>query len=94
MDVNIKPCILTDFQAPEPITVEYVVGSSPKNTIFNFNQGRCAYKQKFSALLSDGSPIPKFMTLSSTNGYLRMYATNTTFVGQYDVMVTSTLENL
>ena len=94
LDINIKACVVTDYRAPEPITVEYVVGGLFKNTIFNFNQTPCVYKQKFSALLSNGQPIPKFMTLSETDGYLRLYATNTTDVGQYDVVVTGTLDNV
>ena len=94
LDINIKACVVTDYRAPEPITVEYVVGGLFKNTIFNFNQTPCVYKQKFAALLSNGQPIPKFMTLSETDGYLRLYATNTTDVGQYDVVVTGTLDNV
>jgi hypothetical protein len=68
LDINIKACVVTDYKAPEPITVEYVIGSLTKNTIFYFNQAPCVYKQKFSALLSNGKNIPKLMTLSSTDG--------------------------
>ena len=94
LDINIKACVVTYYKAPDPITVEYVIGGLTQNTIFYFNQAPCNYKQKFSALLSSGKPTPKFMTLSSTDGYLRMYATNTTDVGQYDVVVTGTLDSV
>ena len=54
LDINIKACVVTDYIAPESITVEYVVGELTKNIIYYFNQTPCVYKQKFSALLSNG----------------------------------------
>ena len=92
--VNVNPCIVTSYQPPADYKWDYVVGNKFANYIFNFMQTPCSYSQKFSATLANGNALPKFMTVSPTDGYFRVYATNQTDVGNYEVEVTGQLNNL
>lgn len=92
--VAINPCIVTYFDPPANYKWDYVVGNRFANYLFNFVQGPCTYTQKFSAKLSNGNALPSFMFSSTTEGYFRVYATNQTDVGSYEIDVTSTLNNL
>ena len=92
--VNVNPCIVTSYVAPADYKWDYVVGNKFANYIFNFLQTPCKYNQKFSAKLSNGNALPKFMTISATDGYFRVFATNQTDVGNYEVIVTGQLDNI
>lgn len=93
--VMVNPCIVTSYIPPADYTWNYAVGNLASNYIFTFNQVPCRYSQKFTALLSTGATLPKSMTLSQTGeGYFRVYATNTTDIGNYEVVITGTLDNI
>jgi len=93
--VKVNPCIVTSYQAPTDYTWNYVIGSLASNFIFNFNQAPCRYTQKLSAKLVDGGSLPRSMTLGQTGeGYFRVFASNTTDLGKYEVIVTGELSNL
>jgi len=87
--VMVNPCTVNAYYAPADYTWNYVVGNLAANYIFNFSQVPCRYSQKLTAKLADGAMLPKSMTLSMTNeGFFRVYATNTTDVGKYEVVIT------
>jgi hypothetical protein len=87
--VVINPCVVTYFDPPTNYVWDYVVGNRFSNYMFNFVQGPCSYKQTFSVKLKSGAAVPKFVTSSATEGYVRVYATNQTDVGEYEIDVTS-----
>lgn len=94
-DVMINPCIVTSYNPPANYKWDYLVGNRQANYIFNFNQFPCKYNQKFTAALKNGHKLPRFMTLSETQGYFRVYSTDSTAdAGSYDVVITGQLDNL
>lgn len=92
-EVMIAPCIVRSYTAPQDFLWEYAIGNRPSTFTFNYLQEPCRYTEKFSAVLENGNSLPRFMTFSQTGGFVRIYPTNTTDTGDFNIIVTGTLSN-